>query len=73
MGTSCQLSLLTPEDTVLPADHPHIQIWPYHRGKHLLVAASMNGGNVLAGFVHMLTLWTKDLGKHNHEDTLPSE
>ena len=63
MGTSCQLSLLTSSDTVLSGDHPHIQKWPYHRDKHLLVAASMNGGNVLASFVNMLTQWTKDIGR----------
>ena len=37
--------------------------FPYFDRTYLAVAASLNGGNVLATFVHMLVQWMADLGK----------
>lgn len=39
-----------------------IQYYPYFHNQYLAVAASLNGGNVLATFVKMLQQWTMELG-----------
>lgn len=40
-----------------------VAYFPYFDRTYLAVAASLNGGNVLATFVQMLVQWTADLGK----------
>ena len=40
-----------------------VAYFPYFDRTYLAVAASLNGGNVLATFVHMLVQWMADLGK----------
>ena len=40
-----------------------VAYFPYFDKTYLAVAASLNGGNVLATFVHMLVQWMADLGK----------
>lgn len=40
-----------------------VAYFPYFNRTYLAVAASLNGGNVLATFVHMLVQWMADLGK----------
>ncbi|XP_022918066.1 sedoheptulokinase-like isoform X2 [Onthophagus taurus] len=39
-----------------------VQYYPFFDGRYLAVAASLNGGNVLATFVKMLQQWTMELG-----------
>ncbi|XP_069471297.1 sedoheptulokinase isoform X2 [Ambystoma mexicanum] len=55
-----------------PADRPDpgaaVAYFPYFHNHYLAVAASLNGGNVLAEFVRMLIQWTADLG-HEVTDT----
>lgn len=57
----------------MPADFkpPHspqltssISYFPYFDSLYLAVAASLNGGNVLATFVEMLTTWMKELSMY---------
>lgn len=49
-----------------PPDSPQptspIAYFPYFEDTYLAVAASLNGGNVLATFVEMLAVWMRDLG-----------
>lgn len=40
-----------------------VTYFPYFDRTYLAVAASLNGGNVLATFVHMLVQWMAHLGK----------
>lgn len=40
-----------------------VSYFPYFNGDYLAVAASLNGGNVLAAFVGMVAQWTQELGK----------
>lgn len=40
-----------------------VAYFPYFDRTYLAVAASLNGGNVLATFVQMLVQWMADLGK----------
>lgn len=44
-----------------PAISP-VEHFPYFKNEYLAVAASLNGGNVLAHFVSMLQQWTQGLG-----------
>ncbi|XP_049891140.1 sedoheptulokinase [Epinephelus moara] len=64
MSTSAQLTFAMPAD-FKPPDSPQpacsISYFPYY-DSYLAVAASLNGGNVLATFVGMLTAWMKELG-----------
>lgn len=54
-----------PED-FKPPDYPQpasaISYFPYFDSSYLAVAASLNGGNVFATFVEMLSAWMKELG-----------
>lgn len=40
-----------------------VTYFPYFNGDYLAVAASLNGGNVLATFVDMVSRWMEELGK----------
>lgn len=51
-----------PPDSVQPASS--ISYFPFFEDAYLAVAASLNGGNVLATFVEMLNAWMKELGKY---------
>ncbi|KAL8199037.1 UNVERIFIED_CONTAM: hypothetical protein K2H54_032432 [Gekko kuhli] len=65
IGTSAQLTILAPfgfhpgesPDPRSPVTHV-----PYFDSRYLAVAASLNGGNVLATFVDMLVEWIAELG-----------
>uniref|UniRef100_A0A665T5Y9 Sedoheptulokinase n=1 Tax=Echeneis naucrates TaxID=173247 RepID=A0A665T5Y9_ECHNA len=64
ISTSAQLTFAMPTDFT-PPNSPHpasaISYFPYFDSSYLAVAASLNGGNVLANFVEMLTAWMKEL------------
>lgn len=49
-----------------------VAYFPYFHSTYLGVAASLNGGNVLATFVHMLVQWMADLGLEVEESTVYS-
>ncbi|XP_015241323.1 PREDICTED: sedoheptulokinase [Cyprinodon variegatus] len=65
ISTSAQLTFAMPADFE-PPDSPQpessISYFPYFDSSYLSVAASLNGGNVLATFVDTLTAWMKELG-----------
>lgn len=65
ISTSAQLTYAMPAD-FQPPDSPQpasaISYFPYFDDSYLAVAASLNGGNVLATFVEMLKLWMKEFG-----------
>ncbi|MCJ8748548.1 hypothetical protein PDJAM_G00166070 [Pangasius djambal] len=65
MSTSAQLTFSMPADFT-PASVPDalspIAYFPYFHNTYLAVAAALNGGNVLATFVGMLTSWMKEFG-----------
>ncbi|GAA6218401.1 sedoheptulokinase [Lates japonicus] len=64
ISTSAQLTFAMPAD-FKPPHSPQltssISYFPYFDSLYLAVAASLNGGNVLATFVEMLTTWMKEL------------
>lgn len=64
LSTSAQLSFLLPESFKPPpsVSTAPVEYFPYFKGRYLAVAASLNGGNVLAAFVKMLQMWTHELG-----------
>ena len=73
ISTSAQLAFLMP-DGFAPACSSDqlltcttVDYFPYFNGRYLAVAASLNGGNVLSGFITMLQQWTHALG--NYEAT----
>lgn len=65
MSTSAQLSFLL-EPSFVPRASVEtgsaLEAFPYFGGRYLAVAASLNGGNVLAIFVRMLQQWMHQLG-----------
>ena len=61
IGTSAQLSYIDVECGRLPLSSP-VESWPYFNRRHVIVAASLNGGNVLAKFVDMLRDWVSSMG-----------
>ncbi|XP_053187000.1 sedoheptulokinase [Scomber japonicus] len=65
ISTSAQLTYAMPAE-FKPPHSPQpaspISFFPYFDSSYLAVAASLNGGNVLATFVEMLTAWMKELG-----------
>lgn len=67
VSTSAQLTYAMPAD-FKPPDCPQpasaISYFPYFDDMYLAVAASLNGGNVLATFVEMLTGWMNELGMY---------
>lgn len=65
MSTSAQLSFLLEPSFVPPPSveaGSALEAFPYFGGRYLAVAASLNGGNVLAIFVRMLQQWMHQLG-----------
>ena len=62
ISTSAQLSFRMPADFILPDTQSSIEYFPYFDNRYLAVAASLNGGNVMASFVRMLQSWMQDLG-----------
>ncbi|XP_060718611.1 sedoheptulokinase [Tachysurus vachellii] len=65
MSTSAQLTFLMPADFTpasVPDELSSIAYFPYFHNTYLAVAAALNGGNVLATFVGMLTSWMKEFG-----------
>ncbi|KAM4726492.1 sedoheptulokinase [Anableps anableps] len=65
ISTSAQLTFAMPADFT-PPDCPQLEspisYFPYFDSSYLAVAASLNGGNVLATFVETLAAWMKELG-----------
>lgn len=62
ISTSAQLSFPMPADFTPPDTQSAIEYFPYFNNCYLAVAASLNGGNVMASFVRMLQSWMHDLG-----------
>ena len=65
IGTSSQLSFQMSEGFI-PNDTDLVQgrnYFPFFGNRYLAVAASLNGGNILACFVKMLKQWTGQLGE----------
>lgn len=62
ISTSAQLSFPMPADFTPPDSQSAIEYFPYFNNRYLAVAASLNGGNVMASFVRMLQSWMHDLG-----------
>ncbi|XP_072230600.1 sedoheptulokinase isoform X2 [Leuresthes tenuis] len=73
ISTSAQLTFAMPGD-FKPPDSPQpalpISYFPYFDSSYLAVAASLNGGNVLATFVETLTTWMRELGVELSESCL---
>uniref|UniRef100_A0A8D0L3E0 Sedoheptulokinase n=1 Tax=Sphenodon punctatus TaxID=8508 RepID=A0A8D0L3E0_SPHPU len=73
IGTSAQLTMPMPlgfQPPETPDPLSAVACFPYFSGNYLAVAASLNGGNVLATFVDMLAQWTAELGLEVQESTL---
>ncbi|XP_030648242.1 sedoheptulokinase isoform X2 [Chanos chanos] len=65
ISTSAQLTYAMPAGFAPPcAPDPlsPVAFFPYFDGSYLAVAASLNGGNVMATFVGMLSAWMKEFG-----------
>uniref|UniRef100_A0A1A7WU72 Sedoheptulokinase n=1 Tax=Iconisemion striatum TaxID=60296 RepID=A0A1A7WU72_9TELE len=65
ISTSAQLTFSMPADFTPPDSaqlESSISYFPYFNSSYLAVAASLNGGNVLATFVETLTSWMGELG-----------
>uniref|UniRef100_A0A8C6VFH3 Sedoheptulokinase n=1 Tax=Naja naja TaxID=35670 RepID=A0A8C6VFH3_NAJNA len=66
IGTSAQLTVSMPPE-FQPRDSPDpnspVQYFPYFDNRYLAVAASLNGGNVMATFVKMVVGWMAELGR----------
>ncbi|XP_044600617.1 sedoheptulokinase isoform X2 [Equus asinus] len=75
ISTSIQLAASMPSG-FQPAQTPDpaapVAYFPYFDRTYLAVAASLNGGNVLTTFVHMLVQWMADLGLEVEESTVYS-
>ncbi|XP_070250365.1 sedoheptulokinase [Myotis yumanensis] len=75
ISTSVQLAASMPSG-FQPAQTPDpaapVAYFPYFDRTYLAVAASLNGGNVLATFVQMLVQWMADLGVEVEESTVYS-
>uniref|UniRef100_A0A8B9TQ98 Sedoheptulokinase n=1 Tax=Anas platyrhynchos TaxID=8839 RepID=A0A8B9TQ98_ANAPL len=65
ISTSAQLTILMPpgfQPPETPDPSSAVTYFPYFNGDYLAVAASLNGGNVLATFVDMVSQWMEELG-----------
>lgn len=60
ISTSAQLAFVV--KSISYQGYNTIEILPYFNNTYLVVAASLNGGNVLATFVKMLQQWMLDFG-----------
>jgi len=80
IGTSCQLAVVVPDSVcaIDSGDSPNLaknvtrealQLLPFFKGRKVITAASLSGGNVFAVYVKTLMSWMKDLGVN---DSLPS-
>ncbi|XP_004376190.2 sedoheptulokinase [Trichechus manatus latirostris] len=75
ISTSVQLAASMPsgfQPVQTPDPLAPVAYFPYFDRTYLGVAASLNGGNVLATFVHMLIQWMADLGLEVEESTVYS-
>uniref|UniRef100_A0A8D0T919 Sedoheptulokinase n=2 Tax=Sus scrofa TaxID=9823 RepID=A0A8D0T919_PIG len=75
ISTSVQLVASMPagfQPVQTPDPTAPVAYFPYFNRTYLAVAASLNGGNVLATFVHMLVQWMADLGLEVEESTVYS-
>ncbi|XP_030818835.1 sedoheptulokinase [Camarhynchus parvulus] len=66
ISTSAQLTISMPlgfQPPEAPDPSSAVTYFPYFNGDYLAVAASLNGGNVLATFVGMVAQWAQELGK----------
>ncbi|XP_042562800.1 sedoheptulokinase isoform X1 [Clupea harengus] len=73
ISTSAQLTFAMPAGftpACVPDALSPISYFPYFNGSYLAVAASLNGGNVMANFVGMLTGWMKELGVEISESSI---
>lgn len=73
MSTSAQLCVSISKEQLskIEAELPKsVSIFPYFGDRVLLVAASLNGGNVLDKFVDSLIEWNKDLGMLDEKSPL---
>ncbi|KAJ8342892.1 hypothetical protein SKAU_G00328200 [Synaphobranchus kaupii] len=73
ISTSAQLSFAMPDGFKPPATpeaYSPVSYFPYFDGSYLAVAASLNGGNVMATFVEMLSVWMKELGTDVDDSTV---
>ena len=64
IGTSSQLVTFKPTLSRLSASKlpPSVMELPFFNDRNILVAASLNGGNVLSKFVDLLRWWTTEMG-----------
>ncbi|NXR98262.1 SHPK Sedoheptulokinase, partial [Oxylabes madagascariensis] len=65
ISTSAQLTISMPlgfQPPEAPDPSSAVTYFPYFNGDYLAVAASLNGGNVLATFVGMVAQWAQELG-----------
>ncbi|XP_049638379.1 sedoheptulokinase isoform X2 [Suncus etruscus] len=75
ISTSVQLAASMPlgfQPMQTPDPAAPVAYFPYFDRTYLAVAASLNGGNVLATFVHMVVQWMADLGLQAEEATIYS-
>lgn len=75
ISTSVQLAAPMPlgfQPAQTPDPAAPVAYFPYFDRTYLAVAASLNGGNVLATFVQMLVQWMADLGLEVEESTVYS-
>ncbi|NWR84689.1 SHPK Sedoheptulokinase, partial [Furnarius figulus] len=73
ISTSAQLTISMPlgfQPPETPDPSSAITYFPYFNGDYLAVAASLNGGNVLATFVGMVARWTEELGLQVEESAI---
>ncbi|KAK9412583.1 sedoheptulokinase [Crotalus adamanteus] len=65
ISTSAQLAVPLPpgfQPVEAPDPRSPVQYFPYFDNRYLAVAASLNGGNVMAAFVKMVAGWMAELG-----------
>ncbi|OWK57304.1 Sedoheptulokinase [Lonchura striata] len=73
ISTSAQLTISMPlgfQPPEAPDPSSAVTYFPYFNGDYLAVAASLNGGNVLATFVGMVAQWAQELGFQVQESAI---